>query len=270
MKTVFITGASSGIGKATAIYFQQKGWNVVATMRNPVLEKELSHLDNVKVLKLDVKDESTIENAIENAIAAFGKIDVLVNNAGYGVNGPFEATTETQLRNQFEVNVFGLMKVTKTILPYFREQFHGTIINISSLGGRVTIPLYSLYFSTKWAIEGFTESLQYEVRQFGINVKLIEPGATATDFASRSQVYADTTLAPDYKAYVLGVRNKTKKRAGRNRSSVEVVAKTIYKAATDGRRKLRYPCAGKAKTVLFLRNILGYRLYSALVQKTIE
>jgi len=270
MKTVFITGASSGIGKAAALYFQSKGWNVAATMRNPVKEKELKGMENVKVLKLDVTDPSSIENAIDNAVAAFGRIDVLINNAGYGVTGPFEATTPTQLRDQFEVNVFGVMNVTKAILPYFRAQESGMIINISSLGGRVSVPLYSLYFSTKFAIEGFTETLRYEVRPFNITVKLIEPGATRTDFAGRSQVVADASLAPDYKPYVEKVKAKTRNAADRNNSSVDVVAKTIFKAATDGKQKLRYPCAGGAKTVLLLRRILGYRLFTFLVRKIME
>ncbi len=270
MKTVFITGASSGIGKASALYFQKKGWNVVATMRNPVVEKELKTLENVKVLKLDVTDKNSIQNAIDNAIAAFGAVDVLINNAGFGVTGPFEATTETQLRSQFEVNLFGLMNVTKAVLPYFREQQKGTIINISSLGGRVSIPLYSLYFSSKWAVEGFTETLRYELSPFNILVKLIEPGATRTDFAGRSLSIADPALVPDYEQYVNRVKGKIGKAANRNNSDVNIVARTIFRAATDGRKKLRYPCAGGAKTVLFLRKLLGYRLYSFLVKTIME
>ena len=269
-KTVFITGASSGIGKATAKYFHTMGWNVAATMRNPTAEKELGKLPNVKLLKVDVKEDQDIENALENAIATFGKIDVLVNNAGYGTVGPFEGATESQLREQFEVNVFGLMKVTKIFLKYFRPLQEGIIINISSLGGRVTIPLYSLYFSTKWAVEGFTESLRYELRPFNISVKLIEPGATQTDFAHRSQVVLRPVYTDDYISYVEKVRLRTKKTAKNNNSNPNIVAKTIFRAATDGKRKLRYPCAGGAKTVLFLRAILGYRLFTWTVRKTME
>ncbi len=270
MKTVLITGASSGIGKATAIYFQQKGWNVAATMRNPEKEKELTKLENVKVFKLDVTDVASMETAINDIITAFGRIDVLVNNAGYGLSGPFEATTEAQVRQQFEVNVFGLMNMTKAILPLFRKQKEGIVINISSLGGRVTVPNYSMYFSTKWAIEGYSESLRYEVAPFNIKIKLIEPGATHTDFSERSQVFADLERAPEYKDYIESVKRKIKKTAHKNRSNVTVVAKTIYKSATDGRKKLRYPCAGGAKAIIVLRKILGYRLFTLLVQKIME
>jgi len=162
------------------------------------------------------------------------------------------------------------MNVTKAVLPYFREQQKGTIINISSLGGRVSIPLYSLYFSSKWAVEGFTETLRYELSPFNILVKLIEPGATRTDFAGRSLSIAYPALVPDYEQYVNRVKGKIGKAANRNNSDVNIVARTIFRAATDGRKKLRYPCAGGAKTVLFLRKLLGYRLYSFLVKTIME
>ncbi|MFA7137978.1 MAG: SDR family oxidoreductase [Bacteroidales bacterium] len=270
MKTVVITGASSGIGKATAKYFHEKGWNVVATMRNTADAKELTLLKNVLVVQLDVTEEHSITNALENALAVFGTLDVLVNNAGYGIRGPFEAATESQIKNQFEVNVLGLMRVTKIFLPYFRKHRKGIIINVSSLGGRVTIPLFSLYLSSKWAVEGFTETLRYELRPLNISVKLIEPGATRTDFASRSQTRLNTDQINEYKEYTDKVDQRTQQLASRNHSDPEIVARTIFTAATDGRQKLRYPCAGKAHIILFLRNILGYRLFTGLVQKSME
>lgn len=143
--TVLITGASSGIGRATAIYFQQKGWNVVATMRNPSREQELNQLPNLKCLPLDVLDESTIRDALVEAIQLFGGLDVVVNNAGYGAIGPFEAASPEQVKKQFDTNVFGIMNVMREILPYFREKRSGLFINVASVGGQIAWPLYSLY-----------------------------------------------------------------------------------------------------------------------------
>lgn len=155
MKTIFITGASSGIGRTTAKHFAERGWNVVATMRSPEQESELITLDNVLVLQLDVEKSDTIQSALAEAIKRFGKIDVLLNNAGYGTMGLIEVATDEQIRRQFEVNVFGLISMTKAILPHFRSNQDGLLINISSMGGKVTFPTMSLYHSTKFAVEGF-------------------------------------------------------------------------------------------------------------------
>ena len=161
-KTILITGASSGIGKATAEHFQQKGWNVVATMRNIEDGADLSQHNNVLVTRLDVVDDASIDSALTAATDKFGSIDVLVNNAGYGAGGPFEATPMDKIKRQFDVNVFGLLATTQAVVPIMRKQGSGTIVNISSIGGRVTLPMFSMYHGTKWAVEGITESLQYE------------------------------------------------------------------------------------------------------------
>ncbi|MCL2318378.1 MAG: SDR family oxidoreductase, partial [Methanomassiliicoccaceae archaeon] len=182
MKTVMITGSSSGIGKETARIFQKKGWNVIATMRDPNAEEELHTLENVKVVKCDVTDLDSISSAVKEGIAAFGKIDVLVNNAGYYAIGPFEAATHEQIEKQFDTNLLGVINMTKEVLPYLREQRSGTIVNVSSIAGMVTFPLHSLYNSTKWGVEGFSEALRYELRPFNIRVKIIEPGVIKTDF----------------------------------------------------------------------------------------
>jgi NAD(P)-dependent dehydrogenase (short-subunit alcohol dehydrogenase family) len=265
MKTVLITGASTGIGKATAILFQQRGWNVIATMRSPQKAAELAVLDNVICLPLDVTDPESIYNAIAAAIAKFTAIDVVVNNAGYGLVGTFETATPEQIQRQFETNVFGLMAVTRAILPHFRARKQGTIVNISSVGGRSTFPLYSLYHSTKWAVEGFSESLQFELRPFNIRVKIVEPGPIKTDFYDRS---ADVTSNPDitdYDRFVAKVLPKTNQ-SGANGLPPEAVAQIIYQASTDRSWKLRYP-VGNIGAFLLLRKFLPESWFTAIVRR---
>lgn len=238
-KTVFITGASSGFGKLAVKKFQSEGWNVVATMRSPQKENELNQLDNVLVTKLDVTKPETIANAVKKTIAKFGAIDVLVNNAGYGAIGPMEAGTDVQIRYQMEVNFFGLINVTKGVLPQMRSQKRGTIINISSMGGRVAIPYLSLYHATKFAVEGLTESMQYELNPLGINLKIIEPGAFKTDFGTRSLQLFDTSNFEDYQN---GFQKftKTLESAVEGGGVAQEVANTIFEAATDNSERLRY------------------------------
>lgn len=254
-KTVFITGASSGIGKATALFFQKKGWNVVATLRNPEREKELAVLPNILLLKLDVCDELSISLAVEKAVKHFGKIDVLVNNAGYGSLGSFESATQEQLKSQFETNVLGLMAMTRNILSHFRSNKSGVIINIASIAGRLGFPMFSVYNSTKFAVEGFSESLRFELESFGIKVKLVEPGPIKTDFYTRSMDLFDTESIDEYKDLVKNV-TETMVQSGLKAQGPELVAKTIFKAATSNTKKLRYPVGGGAPAMMIARWIL--------------
>ena len=186
-KTVLITGASSGLGKTAAKYFAGNGWNVVATMRSPDREKDLASLNDVLVTRLDVQDRDSISAAIEAGIARFGKIDVLINNAGFGLFGVFETISREKVQEQFDVNVFGVMEVTRAILPHFRKTKGGLILNISSGAGIYTLPLISLYCATKFALEGFSESLAYELTSQNIVVKIIEwAGSSAPISASEA------------------------------------------------------------------------------------
>lgn len=180
--TVLITGCSSGFGKLAAIKFQQEGWNVVATMRSPGKEQELNRLENVMVTKLDVTDTRSVREAVESAIERFGTIDVLVNNAGYGGHALFEQFSEENIQAMFETNVFGLMRVTREVLPIMRKQKSGTIINITSVVGFVGVPASSIYSSTKFAVEGLSESMALEYKPLNIKVKTIAPGAFGTNF----------------------------------------------------------------------------------------
>lgn len=267
-KTVLITGAATGIGKATAVLFHQRGWNVAATMRTPAKAVALNTLDNVLCVRLDVTESDSIQQAIAQILEQFGSIDAVVNNAGYSLTGPFEACTTDQIERQFATNVFGLMEVTRTILPYFREQGHGIILNVSSIGGRMAFPLYSAYHATKWAVEGFSESLQYELQPFNIKVKIIEPGPIKTDFYGRSADVAAANSIADYQQFVETVMPQMEE-AGANGSLPEVVAKVIYRAATDGSWKLRYPAGGNAGLLLFLRKLLPDTTFSGLVNQLI-
>jgi short-subunit dehydrogenase len=251
--TIVITGASSGIGKETAKVFQAKGWNVIATMRNPEKETELNRLENVIVTRLDVLDLDSINSAIDFGIQKFGGIDVLLNNAGYGAYGPLETFSRDKIIRQFNTNVIGLIDVTRTILPYFRQNKKGIIINISSIGGKITFPLGSLYHGTKFAVEGISESLSYEVEQFGGQVKIVEPGMIATDFAGRSFDFSNDENLVEYQG-IVGALMAAIPIMSQNASSAKIVAEVIFEAATDGKKTLRYTAGEDAKMLIAHRN----------------
>ena len=261
---ILITGASSGIGHETAKLFQSKNWKVAATMRSPEKAGDLQKIADVETFRLDVTDVASIKAAIARALEKFSRIDAVVNNAGYGLLGPFEAATPEQIESQFETNLFGLFNVCREIIPYFREQKRGTIVNISSLGGRVPFPFSSLYNATKFAVEGFSESLQYELEPFKIRVKLIEPGPIKTDFYSRSQEVARKEGLSVYD-HRLEPFLEFMDESGREAPDGSAVAQAIYDAVTDDSRKLRYPV--NTKGLLALRRFLPAGIYTAISKK---
>ncbi len=264
-KTVLITGASTGIGFETAKLFAKNGWNVVATMRTPEKANLALQNENILLQKLDVTDTESIKAAIANGIKKFGKIDAVVNNAGFGVVGAFEAVSLESTRKQFETNVFGVFAVTKEILPHFRANHAGIILNLSSVGGRTTFPLFSLYHSTKFAIEGFSESLQYELQHLNIQVKLIEPGAVKTDFGGRSADRVDVSHFPDYSEYQNVLLEKIEK-AALNGQTPDQVAEVIFTAASDGKSKMRYISGGQPKMLLLMRKLLPECLFKVFMR----
>jgi NAD(P)-dependent dehydrogenase (short-subunit alcohol dehydrogenase family) len=251
-KTILITGASSGIGRATARRFQAAGWNVVATMRSPERESELQQLDRVLVTQLDVTDFTSIATSVEAGLARFGRIDAVVNNAGYGAYGPLEATPFEKVRRQFDVNVFGVIATTQALLPHFRANRAGLVINVSSIGGKITFPLGTLYHGTKFAVEGLSEALHYELATLGVQVKIIEPGMIRTDFAGRSFDFSNDERLSEYQPVVqallaaFGPMTETA-------SPPERVADVIYAAATDGSDQLRYEAGDDAVSLLAAR-----------------
>lgn len=270
-KTVLITGASSGIGLETALYFFEQGWNVIATMRKPEERRTLLHEKNLPdLIHLDVMDSSSIRTAINYALDKYKKIDVLINNAGYAVYGPFEATTPAQITRQFNTNVFGMMEVTRKFIPLFRQQRNGIVINVASMGGRNGFPLYSIYNSTKWAVEGFSEAIQYELKPLNIRVKVIEPGVIKTDFYDRSLDIADSSnLLEAYGNTIKRGEKRIGENALRMSTAPRVVAQTIYRAATDGSWRLRYAVGPDAWQVSIMRRLLPERMFFWLLEKVV-
>ncbi|PUZ28655.1 short-chain dehydrogenase/reductase [Chitinophaga parva] len=251
-KTVLVTGASSGFGKETAKLFHMKGWNVIATMRSSGKDMELPQQDNILVFPLDVTDKESITNAVEKGVGKFGTIDVLVNNAGYGLMGVFEAATEAQIQRQYDVNVFGAMRVTKAVLPFMRKNRSGIIINISSFGGVTAGQFASLYNSSKFALEGFSEALSHELAFLNIAVKVIEPGSVATNFRSGMEMIKNEI--EDYNAELATfIPRYTRRTEHLRKATPEEVAETIYHAATDSVLKLRYAVGDDARFYIDLK-----------------
>jgi NAD(P)-dependent dehydrogenase (short-subunit alcohol dehydrogenase family) len=272
-KTVFITGASSGIGRESVKYFSAQGWQVAATLRNFSNEKELNKLPNVQLFAMDVTAGYQVKHAIQSTIQTFGNIDVLINNAGYTTLGVFEAATMEQVEQQFDTNVFGIFRTIQNILPHFRKNRSGLIINISSLGGRMTFPLYSLYHATKWAVEGFTESLGYELNPLGIRVKLIEPGSVKTDFYGRSTVMLQDDSLFEYSTYTNKVLNNyaASVKGGFGAEPAEI-AQVIFEAATDNTNQLRYPCPAGSNVadMLAMREQMPFGQFSDVIKTMLE
>jgi NAD(P)-dependent dehydrogenase (short-subunit alcohol dehydrogenase family) len=249
MKTILITGASSGIGEATARHFHAQGWNVIATMRDPAKGSGLADLANILVTRLDVTDPASIPAAAAAGIERFGKIDVLLNNAGYGAYGALEAFTMDRIRRQFDTNVIGLLEVTKAVLPHMRANRSGTIINISSIGGQITFPLGTLYHGTKFAVEGLSEALHYELEPLGIRVRIVEPGMIKTNFGGSSFDFAMDESLSDYAPTAEAMGRLFGKLAS-NPSAPETVAEVIWDAANETGGRLRFRAGEDAERLL--------------------
>ena len=265
-KVVLITGASSGIGKETAKLFQSKNWKVAATMRTPENADDLQKIVDIECIRLDVTDIDSIKTAIAATLEKFGRIDAVVNNAGFAVVGPFEAATEEQIEREMQTNVYGVMNVCREILPYFREQKRGTIVNVASMGGRITFPLYSIYHASKWAVEGFSEALQYEVKDFGIKIKIIEPGPIKTDFYERSMSISKREGLTAYDKFVARAMPNLQK-AGETGEHASIVADAIYRSVTDDSWQMRYPANSRA--ILIARRLLPDWLFLPIVRKAV-
>lgn len=268
--TVLITGASTGFGLSTARLFAQRGWNVIASMRSPSVGAALAALPNVLVVRLDVQDPISIEEAIAAGIARFGDIDALVNNAGFGLFGVFEGFSREKVQQQFDVKVFGVMNVTRAVLPHMRARRAGTVINVSSGAGVFGLPMISLYTASKFALEGFSESLSYELRSQGIAVKIVEPGGVVTTgFGDRSAVEASEAQAPsDYDGFVAGSMEVFAGLRSARLATSDDVAQVIFGAATDGTDRLRYLATEDIAPLVRARRETSEEAYMAMMRAT--
>lgn len=235
MKTIFITGASAGLGKATAKLFQARGWKVIATMRTPQKETELNQLDHVTLLALDVTDAEQVKATINNLLKT-EEIDVVFNNAGYGLIGPMEGYSEDQILKQFDTNVFGVFRVVQAFIPYFKAKKQGLFITTTSICGIASTPLSSVYCASKWALEGWSEGMSYDLAQCGIGIKTVAPGGIKSNYMNVMEVVADPAYDSLNARMMEGFTDGTLMQF----SEPEVIAAVVFEAATDGRDQLRY------------------------------
>jgi len=269
-KVAVVTGSSSGIGFETSLLLSRMGFYTYATMRNlnksqkinDVAEKENLSL---KVLKLDVTDDNSVKNAFRQIKEESSRIDILVNNAGYGVVGAVEDLSLEEFKSQFETNFFGVIRVTKEVIPLMRNQGYGSIINVSSVGGKIGIPLNSTYISSKFAMEGLSESMRYELKQFGVDVILIEPGVVKTSFFENVKVVLNTNnttntdkKTPVYSELSQKLFESFETMIKSNSASLPSdVAKVIYQAIESPTRQVRYPVGKDAFSIFNMQQKLS-------------
>ncbi len=261
-KVIIITGASSGIGFSTAEYLAKQGHMVYGAARR-VEKMEPLRKSGVTPLKMDVTDEVSVREAIAEVIKQEGRIDVLVNNAGYGSYGAIEDVSLEEARQQFEVNVFGLAAITKEVLPYMRKQKSGRIINVSSMGGRVTTYFGAWYHATKYAVEAFSDALRMEAGEFGIKVSLIEPGGIKTPWGNIAADHlAESAKGGAYEANASKIAEGMRRQyAGNMMSNPIVISKAISRAVNSSCPKTRYLIGFGAKPIVFLHSILPARWF---------
>ena len=252
------------MGKATAIYFQQKGWNVIATMRNPDKDTELNQLENVTVLPLDVTDLKQIEIAVSKAIAIH-PVDVVYNNAGYGLMGALEALSDDQLLREINTNLLGVIRVTQAFIPHFREKKSGVFVSTTSMGGLLAFPLHSIYHAAKFGVQGWSESMSFELGLHNIRIKTVAPGAVNTDFLGRS---LDKALHPAYKELEDKLFAATESMMSQG-VQPERIAEVVYEAATDDNDQVTYIATDDAKAAYERRLEIGSEASRIEIRKQI-
>jgi len=269
-KAALITGCSSGIGRATALRLAEKGWRVYATARDPSSIDELASRGCV-TLALDVTDEASMRQAVDTIVAKEGAVGALVNNAGYSQSGAAETVSMELIRRQFETNVFGLVRLTQLVLPGMREQGWGRIVNISSMGGRLTFPGGAYYHATKHAVEAFSDALRFESRGFGVRTVIVEPGLILTSFGDAA--VDSMTSAPEegpYASFNADVARLTKGAyegpMARLGAPPEAVAKVIERAISARKPKARYKVGSSARLMIGLHAMLPTRLWDAFLR----
>jgi NAD(P)-dependent dehydrogenase (short-subunit alcohol dehydrogenase family) len=269
-KAVLITGCSSGIGNATAERLVSDGWTVYATARRPETLADLA-AKGCHTLALDVTDESSMQTAVDAVVEAEGAVGVLVNNAGYSQSGAIESIPMEQVRRQFETNVFGLIRMCQMVLPRMREQHWGKIVNISSMGGRLTFPGGGLYHATKYSVEAISDALRFEVRGFGVDVIIVEPGLIITNFGDVASASVDETgddgPYADFNRKVAKLtENAYKGPMSKLGGGPETVAKTIANAISSKRPKARYPVTLSAHFMINQRRFAPDQVWDLMMR----
>lgn len=272
-KVALVTGSSSGMGFATAIMLARAGIHTYASMRNLKKSKtitELASTENLplQVVQLDVIDKKSVKEAITKIVTEKERIDVLVNNAGYGLFGSLEDISIEELKAQFETNFFGVIRVTQLVLPIMRKQKSGTIVNVSSVGGRIGLPVLSAYHSTKFALEGLSESMSYELEPFGIRVVIIEPGVIRTNIMN-SSIIAKKAQDPKspYFSLIQKVENNFKLMMENESSPPEEVAKVILGVVTSENPQLRYTVGNDAATMIQARVSMSDNQFKKMIMQ---
>jgi len=259
-QTVLITGCSSGIGKATAARLARNGWTVYATARRP---ETLADLTDCKHLALDVNDDASMSAAVDAVLTEAGQLDALVNNAGYSLSGAVESLDVDDIRREFETNVFGLVRLSQLVLPAMRSQRRGRIVNIGSMGGKLTFPGGGAYHASKYAVEAFSDALRFEVSGFGVKVVLIEPGLITTNFDDAALASMDLDTDGPYAQFNRAVAKATTEAYAGPMAKFggppEAVAKVVEKALTKSRPKARYTVTASAPASIATRKLLGDR-----------
>lgn len=265
-KIALITGASSGMGKSTAFHLQQKGYTVYGAARRIEEMKDLEAAGMHRIA-LDLTEDASIVRCVQEILEKEGKIDVLINNAGYGSYGSVEDVPLEEAKRQFEVNLFGLARITQLVLPIMRKQQSGRIVNITSMGGKVYTPLGSWYHATKHALEGWSDCLRLELKPFGIDVVIVEPGGIKTPWGI---IAAENLVKTSGKGAYAYFATKTaeamnKMYSGKMLTDVDVLGKVIAKAASVKRPKIRYAKGFMAKPAIFIRKCFGDWLFDKII-----
>ncbi len=270
-KVILITGASSGMGKDFAIELLKKGHIVYGLARRVEKMDEIVKAGG-KAIAMDITNEEEIESAVNQVLKEQGKVDVLINNAGYAVYGPVEEAPIDIARRQFEVNIFGLASITQKIIPGMRENKSGTIINISSMGGKMYTPFGAWYHATKHALEGWSDCLRVELKSFGIDVVIIEPGGIKTEFSNvfMENLQGDTKKGPYASALQKIIKSTTEMNEKGQLSSPAVITKLIDKAVHSKKPKTRYVAGAYAKPLMFMRKYLGDRTFDKILMKQLK
>jgi NADP-dependent 3-hydroxy acid dehydrogenase YdfG len=270
-KAALITGCSSGIGHATAVRLVNEGWKVYATARRSEAIADLAE-QGCETLALDVTDEASMSAAVATVTEREGAVGVLVNNAGYSQSGAVESIALDQIRRQFETNVFGLIRMCQLVLPGMRDQGYGKIVNIGSMGGKLTFPGGGIYHATKYSVEALSDALRFEVRGFGVDVILIEPGLIITKFGevAAASVHDDQHAAGPYDVFNRKVakltENAYKGPMSKLGAGPEAVAKTIAGALKSGRPRARYPVTPSAHLLINQRRFVPDRLWDLMMR----